>query len=170
MDKFLLIAGAALLGFAILGSNGGEPAMTVLADAAPSPNQPATAADAGNGAASFTATRAPDGHFYADVRINGATTRMLVDTGASSVVLNRGDAQRAGLSARRGEFSVTAQTAGGDIALKPVTIDRIALGNVASRNVPALIAEDDLPVSLLGQSFLQRVGSVEISGDRMTLR
>lgn len=170
MDKFLLIAGAALLGLAILGSSGREPAMTVLSDAPSSPNQPAITADAGNGVTSFTATRAPDGHFYADVRINGATTRMLVDTGASSVVLNRGDAQRAGLSARRGEFSVTAQTAGGDIALKPVTIDRMALGSVSSRNVPALIAEDDLPVSLLGQSFLQRVGSVEISGDRMTLR
>ena len=46
----------------------------------------------------------------------------------------------------------------------------MALGSVDSRNVPAMVAENDLPISLLGQSFLERVGTVEISGDEMRLR
>jgi predicted aspartyl protease len=46
----------------------------------------------------------------------------------------------------------------------------MALGPVDSRNVPAMVAERDLPVSLVGQSFLRRVGSLEISGDELRLR
>jgi aspartyl protease family protein len=166
----ILIVGVSLIAIALL-SSGGEDSV------APAPDTTTTIAASddpeertGNGYAQFTARRAPDGHFYADVRINGATSRMLIDTGASQVVLTRADAQRAGIQARPGEFTAIAQTAGGEIALKPVTIDRLALGPVDSRDVPALVAEADLPVSLLGQSFLERVGTVEISGDELRLR
>jgi aspartyl protease family protein len=51
----------------------------------------------------------------------------------------------------------------------PVTIDRVAIGPLEARDVRAAVA-DQLQVSLLGQSYLERVGSVEISGDRMVLR
>ncbi|MBC2779182.1 retropepsin-like aspartic protease family protein [Parasphingopyxis marina] len=170
MDRMILIAGVSMIAIALL-SSGGEESVT----SSPTKTIDTTSADApderaGNGSAEFSARRAPDGHFYADVRINGATSRMMIDTGASQVVLTRSDAQRAGIQARPGEFTATAQTAGGEIALKPVTIDRLALGPVDSRNVPALVAEADLPVSLLGQSFLERVGTVEISGDELRLR
>lgn len=174
MDKLLPIAGIVMLALAFLGGERtAEPVPVKLASADLAPNSGDTRPDrqrAGNGSAQFTTRRAADGHFYADVRINGATSRMLIDTGASSVILSRADAQRAGIQARPGEFTATAQTAGGQIALKPVTIDRIALGPVDSRNVRAMVAETDLPVSLLGQSFLERVGTVEISADELTLR
>lgn len=162
-----------MLGLAFLG--GGQEAEPVPVELASADIEPASDAEvnaqrAGNGSAHFTARRAADGHFYADVRINGTTSRMLIDTGATSVILSREDAQRAGIQARPGEFTAIAQTAGGQIALKPVTIDRMALGPVDSRNVRAMVAETDLPVSLLGQSFLERVGTVEISGNEMRLR
>lgn len=171
MEKLLVIAGLAMLSLAFLsGGQEADPVPVALASMdSPGPLDMA-AQTAGNGSATFTTNRAPDGHFYADVRINGATSRMLIDTGASSVILSREDAQRAGIQARPGEFTAIARTAGGEIALKPVTIDRIALGSIDSRNVDAMVAESDLPVSLLGQSFLERVGTVEISGDEMRLR
>lgn len=129
-----------------------------------------TSAAAGNGFAEATLSRAADGHFYADAQVNGATVRFLVDSGASAVVLTRADAQRAGVPAGPGDFTAVAQGAGGDVRLKPVMLDRVAIGPVAARSVQGAVAEDDLHVSLLGQSFLARVGTVAIAGDRMVLR
>ncbi|MGJ8536107.1 MAG: retropepsin-like aspartic protease family protein [Parasphingopyxis sp.] len=171
MEKLLAIIGTAMLALAFLGAGQEpDPVPVALASADTADTRETGMQIAGNGSASFTTIRADDGHFYADVRINGATSRMLIDTGATSVILSRADAQRAGIQARPGEFTAIARTAGGQIALKPVTINQIALGPVDTRNVPAMVAESDLPVSLLGQSFLERVGTVEISGDELRLR
>lgn len=122
----------------------------------------------GNGAAGFALDRAPDSHFYADAQVNGARIRFMIDTGASSVVLTREDAQRAGIAI--GAFDAVGTGAGGEIKLARVSIDRLALGPVAANRVEAMVAERGLPVSLLGQSFLSRIGRVEISDDRMILR
>ncbi|MEO1168480.1 MAG: TIGR02281 family clan AA aspartic protease [Pseudomonadota bacterium] len=171
MEKLVPIIGIAMIALAFLGGEReSEPVPVELASSAVEPDIEPDMERAGDGVSQFATSRAPDGHFYADVRINGTTSRMLIDTGASSVVLTREDAQRAGIQARPGEFTATAQTAGGPIPLKPVVIDHIALGSIDSRNVPAMVAENDLPISLLGQSFLERVGTVEISGDEMRLR
>lgn len=111
--------------------------------------------------------RGPDGHFYADAQVNGTTIRFMVDTGASVVVLSGRDAQRAGL--QLSSERETAMGVGGPVEVTPVTLDRIAVGGIEARGVQAAVAED-LPVSLLGQSYLSRVNSVEIRGDTMVLR
>jgi aspartyl protease family protein len=135
--------------------------------AAPTPTPTNIAPEAaGNGVADVTLTRAPDGHFYADAIVNGAKIHVLVDTGA----LTRADAQAAGLQFSTGDFTGKAQTAGGDVALKPVTLDRVGIGPVEARNVDAVVVDSRMTVSLLGQSWLRRVGSVQIAGDRMVLR
>jgi len=117
--------------------------------------------------ASRELVRAADGHFYADAMVNGARVHFLIDTGASMVALTPADAQRAGIAlpAER----ATAQGAGGAIEVIPVFIERIAIGSLEARGVRGAVARE-LPISLLGQSFLSQVGRVEISGDRMTLR
>jgi len=122
---------------------------------------------AGNGSARREIARAPDGHFYLDAQVNGAQVRFLVDTGASMVALTSADAQRAGIALPSERAS--ARGAGGEVEVMPVTIERIAAGPLAARDVRAAIVPR-LEVSLLGQSFLERVGSVEISGDTMVLR
>lgn len=168
-----MIIGMAMLALAFMGGGQEDEPVPVQLDSTRSSGSDTVELQpqhAGNGSATYTITRAADGHFYADVRINGTISRMLIDTGATSVILTRSDAQRAGIQARPGEFTAIARTAGGQIGLKPVTIDRIALGTVDSRNVEAMVAETDLPVSLLGQSFLERVGTVEISGNELRLR
>jgi aspartyl protease family protein len=111
--------------------------------------------------------RGPDGHFYADAQVNGTTIRFMVDTGASVVVLTAADAQRAGIHLPS-ERSM-AMGVGGPVEIIPVTLDRVAIGGIEARAVQAAVA-DELPVSLLGQSYLSRVGTVEIHGDRMVLR
>ena len=111
--------------------------------------------------------RGPDGHFYADAQVNGAPIRFMVDTGATAVALTREDAQRAGL--QLGPERSVARGVGGLVEVIPVTIDRITIGGLEARHVRAAVV-DDLDVSLLGQSFLSQVDSVEIRGDRMVMR
>ena len=125
---------------------------------------------AGNGLASATLSRESDGHFYAEAQVSGIPLRLLVDTGASTVALTRADAQAIGLQFSDEEFTGTGQGAGGTVRVKPVIIDRLAIGPIEADNVRAVIADDSLKQSLLGQSFLSRVGSVAIKGSTMELR
>ena len=130
-------------------------------------DKPDDSRPAGNGFVSRELVRSPDGHFYAEAQVNGAQVRFMVDTGASFVALTRADAQRAGI--QPSEDPTIAMSAGGEVDVVPVTIDRIAIGSLAATRVRGAVI-DELEISLLGQSFLERVGSVEIRGDRMILR
>jgi aspartyl protease family protein len=136
------------------------------------PSEPQTPAAAREqveaGEAGYEIKRSADNHFYAEAQVNGALIRFLVDTGASSVVLTRDDAQRAGIVA--GEFSAEAIGAGGRVRVMPIAIGRLALGPLEASDVPAMVAESGLPVSLLGQSYLAKIGSVSIKDDMMVLR
>jgi aspartyl protease family protein len=147
-------------------------ALTSPPDGAAAPSPPGAAGlptgpPAGNGHVTHELVRDQNGHFYAEAQVNGARIRFLIDTGASIVALTRDDAQRAGISF--GSERAKAIGADGEVEVIPVTIDRIAVGPIEAREVRGAVA-DNLPVSLLGQSFLSRVGSVEIRGDRMVLR
>lgn len=121
----------------------------------------------GDGSTSHEIMRDQTGHFFAKADVNGASMRLLVDTGASYVVLTPEDALQAGIQ-RTGE-TVTAMGVGGALQLSPVVIDRLTVGSLSAEKVPAMIAQD-APMSLLGQSWLSRVSSVQIDGDRMVLR
>lgn len=122
----------------------------------------------GSGLGGVALPRAADGHFYADAQVNGTSVRFLVDTGASAVVLTRADARRVGIG--EGDFTAEGIGAGGRVRLRPVVLARVALGTVSADNVPAMVAEKGLPVSLMGQSFLGRWDEVRIAGDRLTMR
>lgn len=171
MERLLLLAIGAALALAWVTP---APMPRDAAEPVRQTNEPDTVAPSastlGNGLATVTLTRADDGHFYAEAQVNGARIRFLVDSGASVVALTRADAQAAGLGASAGEFSARAATAGGEIALKPVTIDRIAIGPLVAQGVPGVVSEGELGVSLLGQSFLRRLGKVEIERNEMRLR
>ena len=111
--------------------------------------------------------RGANGHFYAEAQVNGARVGFLIDTGASLVALTPQDAQRAGVVV--GPERATARGAGGPVQVAPVVIDRLVLGPVAAQQVRGAVVEN-LPMSLLGQSFLAEAAAVEIRGDVMTIR
>ena len=114
-------------------------------------------------------TREYNGHFYADVQINGSPIRVLVDTGASGIALSREDARRAGLAISAGMFEVVGEGANGDVHGEFVKLDRVRLGSKSVENVSAVVL-DEGGQSLLGQSFLSKFDTVEIRGDTMFLR
>ncbi len=167
----LLWAGAILISAAFLAPGlpgvSGTPDSPASAPASAAARSSVPAPRAGNGIAGQMLARAEDGHFYAEAQVNGARIRFLVDTGASLVALTPEDARRAGIAV--GDASGRALGADGEVAFAPVTIDRLAIGPIEARGVRGAVAER-LPVSLLGQSFLQRVRSVEMRGDTMILR
>ncbi len=113
--------------------------------------------------------RQSDGHFYADVRIDGRSYHMLVDTGASVVALSANDAAAMGIQWFEDEVSPVAQGAGGPVNGISTTIDRMSLGGHEANGVRAIVITEGSGISLLGQSFLSTIGRVEISGDRMIL-
>ena len=113
--------------------------------------------------------RERDGHYYAEVQVDGQPFRMLVDTGASVIALTAEDAEAMGLSWQEDQVRAVAQGASGPVEGVHTTIDRVSLGNHEAAQVQAIIVPEGLGISLLGQSFLGTIGSVRISGDQMVL-
>ena len=113
--------------------------------------------------------RARDGHFYALAEVNGTELRMLVDTGASTVVLNRADARRIGLEPESLSYTVRASTANGTVRGAPVTLDRVEIGPLTARDVRALVTRGEMNISLLGMSFLGRLSRLSVEGDTLVL-
>ena len=68
------------------------------------------------------------GDFSLAAHINGAKVPMVLDTGASSVVLTKNAARAAGLPIEMLDYSVRVDTANGHTRAAPVTLDRLAVG------------------------------------------
>jgi aspartyl protease family protein len=113
--------------------------------------------------------REANGHFYADVEINGTPVHMLVDTGATAVALSRDDARKAGIATSIGMPEIIGEGADGSVHGEHVTIERMNLGSANAEQIHAIVLSGG-EQSLLGQDFLQKFASVEIHGDTMTLR
>ena len=111
------------------------------------------------------------GGFPIAAAVNGARIAMALDTGASSVVLTQEAAKAAGLPLEVLSYTVAIDTANGRGRAAPVTLDRVAVGGIVERSVPALIAQPgQLRTSLLGMSFLKRLDSWGVRGDRLQMR
>jgi aspartyl protease family protein len=120
----------------------------------------------------------PDGHFvvttsarWKDTTASGVTLQMLVDTGASTVVLRPEDSLRLGIDVDRLRYSVPVQTANGTTYAASVRLESLSIGKIVLRDVDALVAKRGaLRDNLLGMSFLNRLSSYEFSGDFLTLK
>ena len=115
--------------------------------------------------------RANTGDFAVAAHINGAKVPMVLDTGATSVVLTQDAAKAAGLPIEVLNYSINVDTANGRTRAAAVTLDRLAVGSLIERAVPALVAQPgQLKSNLLGMSFLNRLESWEVRGDKLRLR
>ncbi len=113
--------------------------------------------------------RASNGHYMADVRVEGVDVAMMIDTGASFVALTAADAETIGLFWDDSDAVVVAHGASGPVKGIPVRLDEVELGDHLVRDVRAAIIPEGLGVSLLGQSYLSGVAHVEIAEGRMVL-
>jgi aspartyl protease family protein len=112
-----------------------------------------------------------DGHFVARVEANTTAITMLVDTGASTVVLKPADAQKIGLDIEKLKYTVPVQTANGTTYAAAIRIKTLAVGPIVVKEIDALVAKPGtLKDSLLGMTFLSRLRSYEFAGEYLTLR
>ena len=117
-------------------------------------------------------TRIPrqrNGHFYVHATVNGQLVRFLVDTGATTVALTTRDADRIGEKVSPSSFHVVGEGAGGAVRGQRVTIESIEIEGKRVENVRGVVLEG-LGQSLLGQNYLLRMGSVEMTADEMIIR
>ncbi len=130
--------------------------------------QNVAAQPSGSGAQLAVMTADSAGHFMTTGTINGSTVRFLVDTGASTISLGASDARRIGIDPRRGQVAFT-QTANGVTQVSRVKLDTVRVGDIVLNNVDAMVLQSDMPVTLLGMSFLNRM-EMQRNGDTMTLK
>ncbi len=114
--------------------------------------------------------RAHDGHFYMVLDIEGEPINFMVDTGASSVVLSRADARQVGIDPEELGYYGRARTANGTVRTARVQLSDVALGDMHDRGVTAWVNEQEMDISLLGMSYLERFATIEISNNQLVLR
>ncbi|WP_323779434.1 retropepsin-like aspartic protease family protein [Leisingera sp.] len=127
--------------------------------------QQSVAVDAGR----VEVPRAPDGHYYLTLEVNGAAVPFLVDTGASEVVLNARDAKRAGIDTDALAYLGRARTANGEVRTASVWIEEMSLGGITDTDVRVWVNQGELEQSLLGMGYLQRWSSIEIRNGALVL-
>ncbi|HRD76429.1 MAG TPA: TIGR02281 family clan AA aspartic protease, partial [Hyphomicrobiaceae bacterium] len=155
----LVLGSAAVAQQPHAGLNGPPPAAS-----GPGPSGPSS------GATVTYQVRSKNGHFYVPLTIASRAVTMLVDTGATTVVLSAADAERLGIDVRRLRYDTATATAAGrlmvaSIELHDVRIGRIYVGRVAATVLP----ENSGKQSLLGMSVIQKLGRVTVEGESLTI-
>ena len=110
------------------------------------------------------------GHFTTEAKLNGKRVEVLVDTGATSVALNRSLAKRLGIRLKDEDFRHFANTANGRTPMAVATLRSVRIGGVEVRDVEAAVLGDaSLDGVLLGMSFLGRLKSFGVERGELRL-
>ena len=97
------------------------------------------------------------GHFTGNMSINGASLKYLVDTGATTVALNSGDAKFAKIDYEKGE-KVPVNTANGVVTAYLVKVNTLKIGTIILNDVDVIVNEGGSPeIVLLGMSALNKL-------------
>ena len=97
------------------------------------------------------------GHHYTKGLINGMPVDFVVDTGASTIAMNRFVAERLGIDYRAG-IPITVSTANGNAKAFRVVLPSVSVGNIVVHQVEAAVSTTESPsVVLLGNSYLGKV-------------
>ena len=135
---------------------------------AATPQAPARVAESAPAVNTLVYPANEQGHVILDAAVNGAPMRLLVDTGASLVILTPVDARAAGIAPGELVFNHHVSTANGSTRMAPVTLREIRIGQLSIYDVPASVLEN-LKISLLGMSFLSRLQSYEMREGKLTI-
>ncbi|MBI2800972.1 MAG: TIGR02281 family clan AA aspartic protease [Gammaproteobacteria bacterium] len=99
-----------------------------------------------------------NGHYFVDGAINGNPVSFVVDTGATSIAINKHIAKRLGVLYRTDGKRGQIETASGVVNAYYVTFDAVKIQTLELRHVEGVVVDGDFPsTSLLGQSFLNRL-------------
>ncbi|MEN0088381.1 MAG: TIGR02281 family clan AA aspartic protease [Pseudomonadota bacterium] len=112
-----------------------------------------------------------DGHFRPRAKLNRVTIPVMVDTGASTIAINKSTAKRVGISTGRLNYNVRVSTANGMVMAARATLDSVSIGKITVRDVAALVLDDNaLNTVLLGNSFLGRLKGYRVTDGQLILQ
>ena len=109
------------------------------------------------------------GQFHLTAQVDGQDTQFLVDTGADIVALTVDEAERLGYRVDPASFVPLMQTASGTGNGAIIHLARLEVAGAEFHDIDAVVL-DGLPVNLLGQTVLAKLGQVSLEGDRMVIR
>ena len=125
---------------------------------------------AGSDGRTVMVARGDDNHFHIDADVDGRTVGFLVDTGASTVAIDRGTAAALGFDVSEAAFTDRVQTANGTARSAPIVIPSVRVGGIERRNVRAAVMDAGGDgINLLGMSFLGTLSSFDFQGERLVL-
>jgi aspartyl protease family protein len=112
-----------------------------------------------------------DGHYRVNTLVNGVAIKMMVDTGASMVLIPYEDAVAIGVNPETLAFSIPVTTANGRSEVAPIELESIRIGSITVSSIPAAVAKPGrLRTGLLGMTFLDELSETSFQGDRLILR
>ena len=114
--------------------------------------------------------RSSDGHFWLSAKLNNTTLPILIDTGASHVVLSPKDAKSIGIDVDALNYEGVANTANGPVNFAVFHMQTFQLGDYLFHNVPVMINSAEMGGSLLGMSVLNKFESIEFKQDKLILK
>ena len=112
---------------------------------------------------------ASDGHFWANVRINGTPVHMLIDSGATVTSLSMDTAKAAGLDLDQNPIPVQIMTANGAVMARTSSIDRLTIGPIVAKDLRVDVAEEFGTTNVLGMNFLSRLKSWRVENGWLVL-
>ncbi len=111
------------------------------------------------------------GHFVAEFRLNGRRIDAMIDTGATTIALNRSLARRIGISLSPADFKYEVRTANGIVKGAAATIDLVQVGRITLERIDALVLDDKaLDGVLVGMSFLNQLSKFQVQGGMLTMQ
>lgn len=131
---------------------------------------PAEAPAAANDDGAAQIVKGPDGHFWAEAKVDGRAVRFLIDTGATTVALSQTDAKRLGINTQGLDYSYKVITASGQTRAASVKLASVSVAGARVRDVDAMVIEKGLETSLLGMSYLGRLSSFQATPRALILR
>lgn len=121
-------------------------------------------------AGTATFRRGIGGHFEVRASLNGHSTPMVFDTGASAVVLTVEDAAAAGIDTSTLRYLVPVSTANGRGMAARIRLDSIIVGGIERRNITAFVTEEGtLETSLLGMTYLETLSRYSVTQNSLEL-
>ena len=112
---------------------------------------------------------AEDGHFWADVDMDGVRRRMLIDSGATTTALSTGTAKAAGLDRGESPFPVIIATANGDVSAHTGTVRRVTIGTIATTDLGIVTSPSFGDTDMIGMNFVSKLGAWRIDNNTLIL-
>ncbi|MEP9402869.1 retropepsin-like aspartic protease family protein [Sphingomonas silueang] len=112
--------------------------------------------------------QSPDGHFWANVRLNGVERRMLIDSGATTTAISEETARKAGITIRRVP-PVILNTANGAIEASRGRVETLRLGSLETRDLPVVVSPTFGAFDVIGMNFLSRLDSWRVERGMLVL-